>query len=143
MLATRKEIQGLQDFTLVLDGWTDTSKRSLVAFLVMQHKKPSLLIDLVEMSGARHTADTFVDETIAILKRNRIDCALMGSIGTDSPTTIVAYRQKMEIRFPQVLTFGCYLHKVGLLIGDILGKQSLNIENTTYTSMKSQLIMSG
>ena len=124
MLATQKDIQGYQDFTLELDGWTDTSKRSLVAFLLMRCDKPSLLIDLIEMLGARHTADIFVDETIAVLKRNGIDCALMGSICTDSPTTIVVYRQKIEIKFPQVLTFGCFLHKLGLLIDDILGKQS-------------------
>jgi len=35
MLTTQNEIQSSQDFTLGLDGWTDTSKRSLVAFLVM------------------------------------------------------------------------------------------------------------
>jgi len=88
----------------------------------MQRDKPSLLLDLVEMSGARHTADTFVDETIAVLRRNGIDFSLMGSICTDSPTTMVAYRQKMEVKLPQVLTFGCFLHKLGLLIGDILGR---------------------
>lgn len=66
----------------------------------MRSDKPSLLIDLVEILGARHTADIFVDKTIAVLKRNGIDCALMGSICTDSPTTMVAYCQKIEIRFP-------------------------------------------
>jgi len=52
------------------------------------------------MSGARLTPDTFVDETMAVLRRNGIDFSLMGSICTDSPTTIVAYHQKIEVKLP-------------------------------------------
>ena len=65
-----KEHSGVPGFTLGLDGWTDTSKRSLVEFLVMRSDKPSLLIDLVELSEARHTADTYVDQTIVVLKQS-------------------------------------------------------------------------
>ena len=127
--------------TFLIDGWEDVQRRSLYGSVAAEVGKPSIMMGLENLTGQRATADRLVDVTKNALAQLEVeDPHQFIAVTTDNPTTMKAYRRKLEniwkwmlvrntfsLVHKQYLTvtnfykmLACFLHGLNTTIGKII-----------------------
>lgn len=111
-----RQLASAKDWTLVLDGWTDKSKNSIYAVMMVNHNEQHYLGNL-ELTFMRHTADN-IREQLKILVGTKME--LVGGICTDNATVIEKMRKDLCLEFPGIVDMGCVLHVHNLVCKDFV-----------------------
>ena len=103
-LQISEELAGQNDLTLSLDGWEDRKGRSIYAFLAStRNMKQPFILDIVDLSSMRHTAENLKDQTVLVLQRLGISMQKFRAVVTDNPTVMVKFRWLLTSDYPHML----------------------------------------
>nr|CCA15956.1 AlNc14C17G1794 [Albugo laibachii Nc14] len=81
-----EELEGKNDLTLSLDGLEDRRGRSIFAIIAFcRDLKQPLILDIVDLSSMRHTAENLKDHTVQVLQRLGIGMQKFRTLFTDNP----------------------------------------------------------
>ena len=120
-LQMSEELAGQNDLTLSLDGWEDRKGRSIYAFLAStRNMKQPFILDIVDLSSMRHTAENLKDQTVLVLQRLGISMQKFRAVVTDNPTVMVKFRRLLTSDYPHMLELRCFAHAVNLLLSGYL-----------------------
>nr|CCA27824.1 AlNc14C722G12444 [Albugo laibachii Nc14] len=69
-----EELEGQNDLTLSLDGWEDRKGQTIFAFIASYRDlKQPFILDIVDLSSTRHTAENLKDQKVQVLQKLRIE----------------------------------------------------------------------
>lgn len=78
--------------TLSLDGWTDCSRNSVYAVMLLRGTAIKFYLYNLDLHATRHTANNVLDSTNATFCRQGVDWATVCAVVTDSPAIMVKFR---------------------------------------------------
>lgn len=125
-----EEIQKSRHWTLSLDGWTDASKNSIYAVLLINQNTQHYLGNL-ELSEKRHTADNIGPALIQLLGEKIQSVA---AIVTDNPNVMKKVRGDLCIKHSRIVNMGCVLHSINLICRDLVTSPLLKAD-AQYVNM--------
>lgn len=110
-----KHARSKTGYVLVSDGWTDVNGRPLINCVLVP--TGSHFIKSVDCSGQEKNADFLAEIAIEVIEH--VGPAHIVLFIQDGTSANNAARAQVEERFPQIHTFHCTAHALGLLIEDI------------------------
>nr|CCA27739.1 predicted protein putative [Albugo laibachii Nc14] len=116
-----EELEGQNDLTLSLDGWEDRKGRSIFAFIAScRDLKQPFILDIVDLSSMRHTAENLKDQTVQVLQRLGIGMKKFRAVVTDNPAVMQKFRRLLTSDYPHMIELRCFAHAVNLLVSGYL-----------------------
>lgn len=89
--------------TLLLDGWEDLLRWSLYGSVAAEVNQPPIVLSLDDLTGKQGNFDTLLGVTQGAFDRMQLDPKKFVACTTDNPTTMCAYRQRLQKKFPWLL----------------------------------------
>jgi hypothetical protein len=119
-------------FTLLMDGWSDSSRKSVMGVMA-SCSSTSHLISAENMSTVRHQAVNLqkhlVDQVSSYL--DMADPQQVIAFVTDSPSVMIALRNSLSDAYPNIIGLPCALHVINLMIKDLC-----NVDPAFLTDIK-------
>ena len=113
---------------LSLDGWSNISNDPIVCSSLTTSEGLTVLADTVDTSGHSHTGEYLAElADTAITKAEEKFDVKVGSCVTDNAGNVRKMREELEIKRPNIITYGCSAHVLNLLSLDFQ-KQALNVK---------------
>lgn len=103
------------NWTVVLDGWTDCSGNGIVAVMLCDQVEQHFLGRL-ELEG-RHTAGNITSALKTMLADN---LKSIKAISTDSASVMVKTRADFCAANPHIMNISCFLHVLNLVCRDVI-----------------------
>ena len=116
-----EEREGQKHLTLSLDGWEDRKGRSIFAFIAScRDLKQPFILDIVDLSSMRHTAENLKDQTVQVLQRLGIGMKKFRAVVTDNPAVMQKFRRLLTSDYPHMIELRCFAHAVDLPVSGYL-----------------------
>ena len=107
-----KEEEGM---TLLLDGWNDVSSNSIYGLILLFEYSESDILDILDFSSERHTAENLLLEVSNIVNSSCIIWAQIKCCCTDSPSTLIKFCHLLNERHKHIIVLLCALHALNLM----------------------------
>jgi hypothetical protein len=104
---------------LLLDGWTDVSKRNLHAVMIKTGTE-KIVKALFEMPAVINSAENIVSQLKDPETLGEESLKEMHAICTDSPTVMQSVRSKLSSEFENIISVPCCCHILNLVAHDVV-----------------------
>lgn len=111
-----EQISAYTHWTLSLDGWTDNSKNSIYAVLLVNRSQQHYVGNL-DLAEKRHTSENILVALLQLLGEN---IKLVSGLVTDNPNVVKRFREDLCKQHPQIVHIGCVLHVLNLVCRDLV-----------------------
>lgn len=104
------------NWTLSIDGWTDSSHNNLLAVL-LEDKETQHYLGNLELGDEKHTADNIHRALVSLLGEK---IKLIKGFVTDNPNVMLKLRSQFCTEFPHIYNLKCVLHVLNLVSKDVI-----------------------
>lgn len=94
-MATEERLKTQSNLTISLDGWTDISKNSIYAVLVLRGTQVKHFIDVLDLNHIRHTSENTLEALKETLKAHEIRWDQISAVVTNSTSVMIKFRVSM------------------------------------------------
>lgn len=91
-ILTKSELKKHTNMKISLDGWTDCSRNSVYAVLLLRGTEIKKMIDVLDLDDVRHTSENTFCALKKALGGQEVTWEQIGGIVTDSPASMVKLR---------------------------------------------------
>lgn len=101
-------LKSRNNLTMLCDGWDDAAGRSVYATVVVEVRRPPVLLGLTDMTGQRTNAGAVLEVNEKNLSSMGIDSLQIAGLCTDNPSAMIAMRRMWEQKYPRtVVSLSC------------------------------------
>lgn len=104
------------NWTLSIDGWTDSSHNNLLAVL-LEDKEMQHYLGKLELGDEKHTADNIHRALVSLLGEK---IKLIKGFVTDNPNVMLKLRSQFCTEFSLIYNLKCLLHVLNLVSKDVI-----------------------
>lgn len=107
--------------TLECDAWTSVAGSSIVAVTLTQHSGESYLLDLIDASRERHTAEYLAEIIINSLRAKEVPLKRINCLVTDEASNMKKARELIcsSLDEHHIFHYRCMAHTFNLIIGSV------------------------
>ncbi|GBB96560.1 hypothetical protein RclHR1_27810001 [Rhizophagus clarus] len=114
----KNKLDRSENYTLVLDGWTDPINKSIWEFMILTSDRKEYLYHLKDLSDQHHTAEFLASKTETII--SQIGAEKISAIVSDNGANVAAARSIIHKNYPSIINLRCIAHRFNLLSQDVL-----------------------
>jgi hypothetical protein len=115
LVSINDELKKANNFTLILDGWTDISRNSIYGFMLLYGDSCHAVLDIKDMSATRHDAKLILKTTEEVIKASPITFDSIRAICTDNPSVMISFRRMLAMKYKHIVCLPCGLHVLNLV----------------------------
>jgi hypothetical protein len=112
-------------YSLVSDGWSNTSNEHFVNYVVVIPGKQPFFYKSVSTSGTRQEGEVIADGIETVMMELGVDKCV--SIVTDNAANMRSAWNTIETRYPRVFANGCASHVLNLLVKDLCNMDQFKV----------------
>ncbi|MBW0491689.1 hypothetical protein O181_031404 [Austropuccinia psidii MF-1] len=119
------EVRNQKGLTLSLDGWTDVSGNTIYTVLLSRGDHLKHFIDILELTGKRHTAENFYEAVSECLLKKSLKMSTISAVVTDSSSLMAGFQALMTTEHPHIIPTHCVLHVFNLIAKNFISHPSM------------------